>query len=405
MAIVHLFLLATFVRSLFAAAADPDSAPLRLRQTSAGSQWNDCFLIGNGRLGASILGPARNETIWLNEDTFWNGKYKSRINPKALSTLPTIRSAIVGGNFSAAQSLATSDYDGVPSSARNYNSLGQMSIVMGHGSRVQGYERWLDVDESTSGVQYSVDGVSYTREYIASHPTDVIAIRVASSQAGSVSFSAAIRRGDNRSKASAADTIVMTGDSGGDLPIKYAAGIRVVAASGNVSVSGSQIECTGADEAWIYFTAWTDVRQANPSARVLSDLKGVTRTYQDLREEHRKDYQALFRRAEFSFGASSAAQRSMSTAQRIDAMSKTYDPELAVLFLQFARYLLISSSRRGTLPANLQGIWNPDGKPMWGSRFTININLRRYLRFWPGRWTEEADTEQRNELLAGICNE
>ncbi len=254
-----------------------------------------------------------------------------------------------------------------------------MDLVMGHAARVQNYERWLDVANSSSGVQYQVDGVTYTREYIASNPADVIAIRIASDKKGSVSFRVSLRRGDTPSAASEPDSVVMTGDCGGDLPIKYAVGARVVATGGNVSVSGHQIDCSGADEALIYVTAWTDVRQTNPSGKVLSDLRALTRSFHDLQQEHEKDYRALYERSQFSFGASSADQRALSTAQRIAAMSTTYDPELAVLFLQFAKYLLISSSRRGTLPSNLQGVWNPDGKPMWGSRFTININLRGYL--------------------------
>jgi alpha-L-fucosidase 2 len=116
----------------------PNSASnsFRLWQTSAGMQWNDCFLIGNGRLGVSIPGRAQNDSIWLNEDSFWNGMLQSRINPDALKSIPTIQSEILKGNFSAAQSFASANYDGVPNSARNYNSIGQMDLVMAHGSTV-----------------------------------------------------------------------------------------------------------------------------------------------------------------------------------------------------------------------------------------------------------------------------
>jgi len=357
----------------------PNSAskPSRLWQSSPGAAWNDCFLIGNGRLGASIPGGAKNDSIWLNEDTFWNGMYKSRINPRALTSMPKIRSAVVSGSFATAQSLSSSDYDGVPSSARNYNTLGSMVLIMNHGAAVQGYERWLDVSDATSGVYYTVDGVTYTREYVASKPADVIAIRIAASKPGSVSFSLSLKRGGATSKASGSDTVLLTSDSGGDLPIRFASGARVVPIGGTVSASGSQVTCTGADEAWIFVTAWTTVRQSDPSSRITKDLQAVTKKYPDLRADHVKDYQSIYQRSDFNFGASTSSQKALTTAQRISGISQVYDPELAVLSLQFARYLLISSSRRGTLPANLQGIWNSEENPMWGSRFTININLRK----------------------------
>jgi alpha-L-fucosidase 2 len=368
----------TIVQSQSVLPPNSASNPFRLWQTSAGTQWNDCFLIGNGRLGASVPGGAQNDSIWLNEDSFWNGMLQSRINPNASKAIPTIQSYIVNGNFAAAQTLATTDYDGVPNSARNYNSVGQMDLVMAHPPAVEGYERWLDVSDATSGVYYTVGGVKYSREYIASNPANIMAIRVVADQVGAVSFSISLRRGSTVSTGSGNDTIVMTGDSGGNNPMKYAVGARVLASGGTVTVSGNQVNCAGADEAWIYITSWTNFRQSDQRGKVISDLQAITQPYAQIRIAHVNDYQAIYERSKFNFGASSSAQKSRSTSQRIAAMSQTYDPELAVLFLQFGRYLLIASSRTGTLPANLQGIWNPDGKPMWGSRFTININLRTY---------------------------
>jgi alpha-L-fucosidase 2 len=317
--------------------------------------------------------------LWLNEDSFWNGMLQSRINPNALKTMPTIRSDILNGDFTTAQSLATANSDSVPSSARNYNSIGKLDLVMAHGSTVGNYERWLDISDATSGVYYTVGGVSYSREYFSSNPANIMAIRIAASEAGAVSFSISLRRGSTVSQGSGNDTIIMAGDSGGNNPMKYAVGARVVASGGTLSVSGNQVKCAGATEAWIYITSWTNFRQTGQRGKVLSDLKAVTQSYVQIRNAHVNDYQGIYQRSDFNFGSSSSTQKSKSTSQRITSMSQTYDPELAVLFLQFGRYLLIASSRTGTLPANLQGIWNPDGNPMWGSRFTININLRTSL--------------------------
>jgi len=380
MAVFYSYFISYLILSVQCAIINPPNSasnPSRLWQTSAGVQWNDCFLIGNGRLGASIPGGAKNDSIWLNEDSFWNGMLQSRINPNALKTMPTIRSEIVNGNFANAQTLATANYDGVPNSARNYNSLGQMDLIMGHDSTIGNYERWLDISDATSGLYYTSGGVAYSREYIASNPENIIAIHISANQTKSLSFSISLRRGSTVSTGSGSDTIVMTGDSGGNDPMKYAVGARIVAPSGTVTVSGNQVKCTGANEAWVYVTSWTNFRQSDQLSKVLSDLQAIKTPYDTIRSKHVSDYQAIYRRSQFNFGNSSSAQKSKSTSQRISAISQVYDPELAVLFLQFGRYLLIASSRIGTLPANLQGIWNPDGKPMWGSRFTININLRK----------------------------
>jgi alpha-L-fucosidase 2 len=418
-----LWLLAAFVQWTSAAtitAPNSKSIPSRLWQTSAGTQWNDCFLIGNGRLGGSILGGAQTETIWLNEDSFWNGHLQSRINANALKSMPGIRSDIVSGNYGAAQSSASANYDGTPSSARNYNTLGTMSIVMSHGSSVSNYERYLDTADATSGVYYTAGGVTYFREYISSAPAGIMAIRVAASQAGAVSFSVNMARGNTQSSAATSDTITISDNSGGNSPMTFTAGVRVVttgSSKATVSTSGNKVTVSGADEAWIFVQAWTDYRQSNQKSKVLSDLAAVTESYPDMRSAHVADYQSFFNRASFSFGSSSSSQKGMTTAQRISAMGSTYDPELALLFMQFGRYLLISSSRNGTLPANLQGIWNSETNPMWGSRFTININLRKLccaasqkktigssnivllllleMNYWPAFVT--------SELLIGLC--
>jgi alpha-L-fucosidase 2 len=362
----------------------PNSAsqPSRLWQTSAGTQWNDCFLIGNGRLGGSVLGGAQNETVWLNEDSFWNGHLQSRINRNALGAMPGIRQDIVSGNYGAAQSSASSNYDGTPSSARNYNTLGTMSIVMSHGSNVGNYERYLDTADATSGVYYTVNGVSYLREYIVSAPANIMAIRIRASQAGAVSFKVTMNRGSTISTAAASDTITISDNSGGSGPMYFTGGARIVPAGSSkatVTASGNSVSVTGADEAWIFYQAWTDARKSDQKSSVLADLQAVSGNFSSMCAAHVADYQAIFSRATFSFGASSASQKSQTTAQRIAALGKpNYDPELALLFMQFGRYLLVASSRNVTssLPANLQGIWNSETNPMWGSRFTININLR-----------------------------
>ena len=173
--------------------------------------------------------------------------------------------------------------------------------------------------------------------------------------------------------------MIMSGNSGGNSPMTYSVGARVITTGGTVSAKGTAVTCTGADEAWIYITAWSSFRQQDPTSQVLADLSAVAKKdYHSIRQAHVKDYKNLADRVSMSLGSSSPAQRAMTTTQRAINCATTYDPELIAMYFQFGRYLLISSSRQGTLPANLQGLWNPLDEPIWGSRFTLNINLRKF---------------------------
>lgn len=171
---------------------------------------------------------------------------------------------------------------------------------------------------------------------------------------------------------------------------QFAAGAKIVAADGKVSTLGDYVFCKNSTEAWVYFQAWTSFRREDPKSAVLEDLAATTDTYDDVRAAHVADYQSYFNRASLDLGASTIAQRKMTTNERVKALSKkTFDPELAALYFQFGRYLLIATSRAGTLPTNLQGIWNSDFDPEWGSKYTININLE--MNYWPSLATNLAD--------------
>jgi alpha-L-fucosidase 2 len=256
---------------------------------------------------------------------------------------------------------------------------------MNHSSNVANYERWLDVTDSTAGVYYTVGDVTYTREYIASNPDGVIGIRIRSSEPGSVAFNIHLQRGTwlNRwqdySHKVGDDTIVMGGGSGGARAILFSAGAKVVAPTGKVRTIGDYVVCDGADEAWIYFTAWTTFHKSDPRSAVLQTLAAAGgKSYDSIRKAHVADYQALASRITLDLGKSTTQQRALDTSARVAKFSDTFDPELAALYFQFGRYLLISSSRNSTLPPNLQGIWNVDWDPDWGSKYTININTRAY---------------------------
>jgi len=382
------------------------SQPSRLWENSPASLYHESFVIGNGRLGAALRGSVKDDQISVNEDSAWTGRaIKDRVNPDALENMPRIQEYLRDGKFAEAGELASFAYPGTPLTVRHYDFVGDLQIKMSHGSDATSYERWLDLQDATAGVTYSVDGITYTREYFASAPAGVMAIRISASKPGSVSFFVRLRRGNNLNQWQdynhkvGHDMIIMGAGTSSSEPIEFAAGAKVTASGGTVYTIGNAVKCDGADEAYVYFDCWTTFRKTDPKNQTIDSLNAVaTRTYTDLKAEHIKDYQSLAGRVTLDLGSSSSAQRAASTSQRLSGLAENFDPELAALYFQFGRYLLIASSRKGSLPPNLQGIWNDQSNPKWGSKYTININLRESSSDYP--FVAQLTSLYRDELLA-----
>lgn len=192
----------------------------------------------------------------------------------------------------------------------------------------------------------------------------------------------------------------------GHRPVAFVTGAKVTAADGTVSTLGDYVFCRNATEAYIYFQAWSTYRKpfGQLESAVLADLGAAARQgYANVRKAHVEDYQSYFNRTSLSLGTSSASQKAANTSTRMtDLATGAFDPELASLYFQMARYLLISTSRAGSLPPNLQGIWNMNFDPGWGSKYTININLE--MNYWPALVTNLADlTSPLFDLLAKMA--
>jgi alpha-L-fucosidase 2 len=261
---------------------------------------------------------------------------------------------------------------GTPVSTRNYNTMGSFSITQTlPNTNTSNYERWLDIEESVGGVQFTSDGITFQREVIASYPDDVIAVHLTASEPGSINFRTRLDRGAwdvialNRhvgySEPANGDSAIIGGSTEDDNPIKWAAGVRVVAKGGKVWTTGDNARCQGADEAIVYFQAWTNYRKKDPKKAVLADLKAKGNDFKKLRADHVADYQKYFKRMSISLGESTDEQKAKTTPQRMTSVDTgSFDPDLTELIFQLGRYMLISSSRSGdkSLPPTLQGVWN-----------------------------------------------
>ena len=345
--------------------------------------WNEALPIGNGKLGGMIFGLPWTERIQLNEDSVWFGGPRNRINPSAGDVLPKIRQLIFEGKIREAQELCAFGLSGIPEEQRHYEPLGDLYIeYAGRDFQISDYHRELNIDTAVALTEFDNEGVHYRRQMIASYPANAMIIHLEADQPGKLTFHAQLSRGttpwDNHPYQEQtcrrpnynvfADSIValdgniqrMTAQSGGKGGVSTAAAIKILPVGGTTERIGNTIFVRNADEAMIILAADTTFREENPEQSVVDRVNQVAnQSWEELLQEHIADYQSLFHRVNLEIEGA----------------------EEIVRFFQYGRYLLIASSRPGSLPANLQGIWNEDYAPAWGSKYTININTE--MNYWP----------------------
>ncbi|MCX2955353.1 glycosyl hydrolase family 95 catalytic domain-containing protein [Lentzea sp. NEAU-D7] len=368
----------------------------------AGNDWLRALPIGNGRLGAMVFGNTDTERLQLNEDTVWAGGPHDYTNPRGAGSLAEIRRLVFAGQWTQAQTLIDQTMLGSPAGQLAYQPVGDLRLTF-PSATASSYQRSLDLTTATTVVTYTANNVRHQREVFASAPDQVIVMRLTAQTPGAISFTASFSS-PQRTTTSTVDgmTIGLDGVSGAQRGIagtvRFLALARAVAEGGTVSSSGGTLRVSGANAVTLLISigsSYVDFRtvngdyQNNARAR-LNAAQGVA--FDTLRARHVADYQALFGRVSLDLGRTAAADQP--TDVRITRHAGTSDPQFAVLLFQYGRYLLISSSRSGTQPANLQGIWNDQMAPSWDSKYTINANLP--MNYWP------ADTTNLGECLQPV---
>ncbi|MFC4302158.1 glycosyl hydrolase family 95 catalytic domain-containing protein [Cohnella boryungensis] len=362
---------------------NPDN---RLFFRSPALQWEEALPIGNGRLGAMVFGGPRAERLQLNEDSLWHGGPRDRHNPDAREHLPEIRRLIFEGRLHEAERLASLALTAIPETQRHYVPLGDLFLNFEHAANheILEYERELDLSQALVNISYKAENVKYSRQIFASYPDSAIVVRLTADVPGQISFTARMGRERfryvDRIRAESGNSLVMSGNSGGG--VNYSGVLICRPEGGQMRTIGEHLVVANADSALLVIAATTDFRDPDPeSAAVISARRAVSRSYRDMLEEHVADYRNLFDRTELRiYGERS--MREEDTSVRLNHLKAGLeDPGLPALYFQYGRYLLIASSRPGSLPANLQGIWNKDMLPAWDSKFTININAQ--MNYWP----------------------
>lgn len=364
------------------------SQQMRLWYSGSAKSWNEALPFGNGRLGGMVFGAVENERIQLNEDSMWYGGPRDRNNPDAQTHLHTVRELLFSGKIQEAEKLTQMAFTGLPETQRHYTPLGDLLIQFEHEGHEEDYLRELDLDAGIVRVRYQVGGASFTREVFSSNPDQVIAIRVASDEQRKVSFSMRLSRGQwryaERTGRLDENTILLDGCTGGRDGVDFYVALRCINDGGNVRTVGEHLVVEGADSVILLLAAETTFRYDDPKAACLNTLSMVSGySYEDLRTRHVRNYRSLYDRVSFTLGEQDTADDAqfLPTDERLHRVRQGHeDLQLVSLYFQFARYLLISSSRPGTLPANLQGIWNEQFLPAWDSKYTININTE--MNYW-----------------------
>lgn len=361
---------------------------MKLWYNEPAKDWNAALPIGNGNLGGMVFGGVEAEHIQLNEDTIWYNGLRDRNNPDALKYLPQIRKLLMEGKLTEAEKLSLMAQSGTPDTQGHYEPLGDLHIYFdNHSKKIKEYKRELDIEKAVVTIKYIVDDISYKREIFTSAVHKAMIIRLTANKPGSISLTVKLDRYKCLDEITALsyDSICMSGTSGGKGGTQFCTVLKIVPEGGKTYTIGVHQIVENADGVTLYLAARTSYYGAGYHDWCHNTLENVVKlNYEGVLSTHIKEYQSYFKRTSIELKSQnqSEALEDLPTDQRLKRIKEGgEDLGLISLYFQFGRYLLISSSRPGTMPANLQGIWNKDMMPPWDSKYTININTE--MNYWP----------------------
>lgn len=355
----------------------------------AASGWNEAFPIGNGRIGGMVYGDPIADRIQLNEETVWYGSGgRNRVNPEAVNSYKEVQRLLVEGKIAEAVNLEEKSMFPIDDQQRSYDTAGDVYISFSH-QGYDNYKRSLDLESAVCTVEFTSGGVRYVREYFVSAPDSVLVVRQYSPDGGKTSCKISFpdRDGDAFERHLADDALIMKGQEG-EGGCSFIIGASCECEGGTCILEESGIEVFDSDSAVLYIAIKSDFATEDPEALCVQILENAQALgFDTLKYRHIQDYKSYFDRAVFRLDGTDYDD--IPTDKRLELLKERPDNRLFELYFDFGRYLLISSSRPGTKPANLQGIWNKDRHPAWGSKYTININAE--MNYWLAENTNLSD--------------
>ncbi len=389
--------------------SNPSIAPLAKDATNgfadiSGKGWIEALPIGNGKMGAMVFGGVVNERLQLNEESLWAGFNRDTNNPLAAGALATVRRLIFEGKEDSAKLIAEPTMLGIPRRVRPYQSMGDVWIEFPGAAKksFSNYYRDLNVDQSIANVRYVQSGVKYTREIFASHPDNIIVMRLTASQKASISMNISLHRERDAVSLVQDNRVVLRGhlnvpdNNGINRGMTFATEILPVLKGGKISFEGSKLVISNADEVILYLSQATSYAGNEPEKSCETAIAAASKMpYEVLKRRHVEDYQKLYNRLKLNINNITAkAALEIPTDTRVQNAKTNGDAYLSALQYQYSRYLMISSSRPGDLPANLQGLWNQHMLPPWESDYHSNVNLQ--MNYW---FVEQANLAECHEPL------
>ncbi len=367
-------------------------------------QWLSGLPLGNGALGAVVFGGVGLERIQLNEETMWSGSPQQSDNPDAAKSLDRIRQLLFSGRYAEATELTnrTQVCKGKGSGGGNgaaeafgcFQTLGDLWIDFGDRQPYSCYRRELSLDSAIARVSYCQKGVTFTREAFVSAPGKVMAVKLSADRRGMLSFTCRLNRPERYSTYTEGGQLVMSGalDNGhGGNGLRYMARLKVINKGGKIVCGDSAVTVCGADEVVLLLAASTDYKLEYP-AYSGRDYESITRKsiadaeaqgYDRLKKAHIDDYSAYYGRADMVLDSppdTVPTDKLVYMAGKGNVSARLYE-----LMFQYGRYLLISSSRPGTMPANLQGIWANKVQTPWNGDYHTDVNVE--MNYWPAEVT------------------
>ncbi len=394
--------------SLNESSAQSDSL-LRLWYNHPARQWVEALPIGNGRLGAMVYGDPSRETIQLNEITVWGGQPNRNDNPDARKALPEVRKLVFDGKYKEAQDLANRTFISKTSNGMPYQTVGDLHLYFPGQENYSDYHRELDISKAVETTRFSVDTVHFESTVFASFPDQVIIARFAADKPGSITFTATMSRpAPVFISTKGNDELIMAGTTGDCDSVKgkvqFQAQVKIITEGGSVHAADTSLSVANADVATIYvsiassFKNYSDI-SANAGERADGFLKAaLKKKYLQALRDNIVAYQKYFDRMRIDLGVTDSVRNP--TDIRIEKFARGNDPQLAALYFQFGRYLLISCSQPGGQPATLQGLWNNQLYPPWDSKYTVNINTE--MNYWP---SEVTNLSEMNEPLVQMIRD
>jgi len=367
------------------------------------ANWTEALPLGNGRLGVMVYGGTVEEIIQFNEESLWTGQPHDYAHEGAYLVLDELRKLLWEGKQDEAHKLGNTHFMSQPFGQLSYQPFGNILLHFPGHTHARNFERSLDLGDAISLVSYEIDDVKYQREVFVSEPDQAVLVRIESSKKGALNFTIHLDSPHSKYDVSVdGDVIILKGKANNypndleregkpypESKLTFEARLKVLVEDGELVKEKHGIKVVGAKNATLKLVAATSFVNyrdigGKPGQRCENYLLGLeTLSFREIKERHIVDFRKLMGRVSLDLGESELSYRP--TNERLISFSQDEDPSLVSLFFQYGRYLLISSSRQGTQPANLQGIWNDRLSPPWDSKYTININTE--MNYWPAEIT------------------